>query len=85
MRTNDGLVSSTQAAGSLVIEEAGGRVTDIHGADLDFATGRLLIRNEGVIASNGRLHPVVPDAVRRVGSPMASGKEVRPSAAQIRE
>ena len=45
-----------QAAGSIIVEEAGGRVTDLHGADLDFSTGRLLARNDGVVASNGVLH-----------------------------
>ena len=55
-----------QAAGTLLVEEAGGRVTDLRGADLDFGAGRVLGRNEGVIASNGSLHAAVLDAVRRV-------------------
>jgi 3'(2'), 5'-bisphosphate nucleotidase len=55
-----------QAAGSLIIEEAGGRVTDLGGARLDFETGRLLTRNKGVVASNGLLHTAVLDAFRRV-------------------
>lgn len=42
-----------QAAGTLIIEEAGGRVTDLRGASLQFGAGRLLTRNAGVIASNG--------------------------------
>ena len=45
-----------QAAGALLIEEAGGRVTDLAGRPFDFSTGRRLERNEGVVASNGRLH-----------------------------
>lgn len=53
-----------QAAGSLIIEEAGGRVTDLNGAPLDFGAGRLLTRNEGVIASNGLLHDAVVDAIQ---------------------
>jgi 3'(2'), 5'-bisphosphate nucleotidase len=44
------------AAGTLLIEEAGGRVTDLVGRPLDFAAGRTLLRNEGILASNGRLH-----------------------------
>jgi len=52
-----------QAAGSLIIEEAGGRVTDMRGHSLDFGTGRMLVRNEGVIASNGHLHAAVLDAL----------------------
>jgi 3'(2'), 5'-bisphosphate nucleotidase len=55
-----------QAAGSIVVEEAGGCVTDLRGAPLDFAAGRLLARNEGLVASNGHLHAAVLDAVRRI-------------------
>jgi 3'(2'), 5'-bisphosphate nucleotidase len=55
-----------QAAGSLIIEEAGGQVTDLTGAALDFGTGPLLTRNMGVIASNGLLHAAVVHAVRGV-------------------
>ena len=57
-----------QAAGSLIVEEAGGRVTDLHGIPLDFAAGRLLARNEGVIASNGQIHARVVDAIRQIQS-----------------
>jgi 3'(2'), 5'-bisphosphate nucleotidase len=53
-----------QAAGALLVEEAGGRVTDLDGLPLDFTTGRHLLRNTGLIASNGRLHDAVL-AVRR--------------------
>ena len=44
------------AAGKLVVEEAGGRVTDTDGKPLDFGRGRFLDRNRGVIATNGKLH-----------------------------
>ena len=54
-----------QAAGSLIVEEAGGRVTDLNGDRLDFGAGRLLTANEGVIASNGVLHDAVLEAVQR--------------------
>lgn len=54
-----------QAAGSLLIEEAGGRVTDLGGQPLDFATGRRLLRNEGMLASNGLLHAAALEAVQR--------------------
>lgn len=56
-----------QAAGSLLVEEAGGRVTDLDGLPLDFTTGRELLRNKGLIASNGLLHDAVLDVVRRQG------------------
>ena len=55
------------AAGALMLEEAGGSVTDLRGAPLDFRAGRTLARNQGVIASNGHLHDVVIDAIRRLG------------------
>jgi 3'(2'), 5'-bisphosphate nucleotidase len=51
------------AAGSIVIEEAGGRVTDIAGAPLDFSLGHTLANNRGVIATNRRLHDRVLVAV----------------------
>ncbi|MBI5758662.1 MAG: 3'(2'),5'-bisphosphate nucleotidase [Planctomycetales bacterium] len=54
------------AAGVLVIEEAGGRVTDILGQPLDFSCGRELSRNKGIIATNGLIHDRVVTAVREV-------------------
>jgi len=45
-----------QAAGSIIIQEAGGRVTDLDGKPFDFSTGRTLENNRGVLASNGHLH-----------------------------
>jgi 3'(2'), 5'-bisphosphate nucleotidase len=57
-----------QAAGALVLEEAGGRITDLQGAALDFTTGRALIHNRGILASNGRLHPAALQALRAVGA-----------------
>ncbi|HSR52590.1 MAG TPA: inositol monophosphatase family protein [Acidobacteriota bacterium] len=55
-----------QAAGSLVIEEAGGKVTDLDGRPLDFAAGRKLLNNRGVLASNGRLHEAGLQALREL-------------------
>jgi 3'(2'), 5'-bisphosphate nucleotidase len=57
-----------QAAGSLVVEEAGGRVTDLRGEMLDFDQGRTLCKNIGVLASNGRLHDKALEALHRVGA-----------------
>ncbi len=53
-----------QAAGSLVIEEAGGRITDLDGKGLDFSVGPLLTQNRGVVASNGHLHEAALKALR---------------------
>jgi 3'(2'), 5'-bisphosphate nucleotidase len=44
------------AAGALIVEEAGGTVTDIAGRPLEFTHGRELAANRGVIVTNGRLH-----------------------------
>jgi len=52
------------AAGMIVVEEAGGTVTDVHGNTLDFSQGRKLEDNQGIIATNGRFHDEVVDAVR---------------------
>lgn len=54
------------AAGALLVEEAGGRVTDIHGCPLDFSKGRELSDNRGVVATNGHLHDAVLSAIRDV-------------------
>jgi 3'(2'), 5'-bisphosphate nucleotidase len=51
------------AAGALLVEEAGGRVTDASGADLDFGAGRKLFRNRGVVVSNGRFHEAILNAL----------------------
>jgi HAL2 family 3'(2'),5'-bisphosphate nucleotidase len=54
------------AAGSLLVRESGGTVTDVDGRPLDFTCGRTLERNRGILATNGRLHARVLDAVGRV-------------------
>ncbi|KAJ1552524.1 hypothetical protein HK405_011007, partial [Cladochytrium tenue] len=54
------------AAGSLLVEEAGGTVTDVQGNPLDFTQGRTLRANKGVIATAGGVNAAVLDAVRRV-------------------
>jgi 3'(2'), 5'-bisphosphate nucleotidase len=55
------------AAGMLVVEEAGGTVTDIHGLPLDFGYGGRLEANSGVVATNGQLHDEVLVALRETG------------------
>ncbi len=51
------------AAGSILVEEAGGRVTDMSGRPLNFSTGRSLQENQGIIASSGTLHDVILKAL----------------------
>lgn len=54
------------AAGAIVVQEAGGRVSDLNGVPLDFSQGRKLFKNSGVIATNGLLHEAVLDAIQRI-------------------
>ena len=55
-----------QAAGSLIVEEAGGRVSDLFGRPLDFTAGRTLLNNRGILASNGHLHEQALQALQAV-------------------
>jgi len=55
-----------QAAGSIIVEEAGGKVTDLDGKALDFSRGRKLNENRGICASNGLLHNEALEALRTV-------------------
>jgi len=54
------------AAGSIVVEEAGGKVTDCDGKALDFTAGRRLANNRGIIATNGRIHNAVLNAIAQL-------------------
>jgi 3'(2'), 5'-bisphosphate nucleotidase len=51
------------AAGSLIVEEAGGKVSDIGGKKLDFSVGKTLQRNRGILATNGAVHERVLEIV----------------------
>jgi len=57
-----------QAAGSIVVEEAGGRITDLQGRPLDFSQGRTLADNRGVLATNGLIHGELLDGLKRIGA-----------------
>jgi myo-inositol-1(or 4)-monophosphatase len=69
------------AAGSLLVEEAGGHVSNMDGAALDLAVGQ-------IIASNGRLHqPMIevieaarPEAERRHAEMLREDGMPRPTA-----
>jgi len=54
------------AAGSIVVEEAGGVVTDVDGQPLDWGRGRRLERNRGIIAAPAGIHAEVVAAAREV-------------------
>lgn len=52
------------AAGTIIVEEAGGRVTDMFGRPLDFATAARMQDNRGVVVSNGLRHDAVIAALQ---------------------
>ena len=53
------------AAGACIIEEAGGRVTDLDGKPLDFSRGASLGAHvTGIVATNGALHESLLCALR---------------------
>lgn len=54
------------AAGAAVVQQAGGRVTDVDGRTLDFTRGARLEANRGIVATDGRHHDEVVDAVLQV-------------------
>jgi 3'(2'), 5'-bisphosphate nucleotidase len=47
------------ATGSIIAEEAGGKVTDTLGNPLDFSSGIKMKKNHGILVTNGILHDVV--------------------------
>lgn len=51
------------AAGLIVVEEAGGTVTDANGTPLSFLTGKRMHENRGIVATNGKLHQHVLSAL----------------------
>ena len=51
------------AAGMIVVQEAGGTVTDAKGAPLNFLSGKRMHENRGIVATNGKLHQHVLKAL----------------------
>ncbi len=56
------------AAGSLIVEEAGGRVSDIDGKKLDFSAGKTLRHNRGILATNGAVHGRVLEIIAELAA-----------------
>ncbi|MCU0614283.1 MAG: 3'(2'),5'-bisphosphate nucleotidase [Desulfobacterales bacterium] len=54
------------AAGSIIVEEAGGKVTDFKGNPLQFNLGKNLENNIGILATNKHLHTQVLEAIAEV-------------------
>jgi 3'(2'), 5'-bisphosphate nucleotidase len=54
------------AAGLIVVEEAGGRVSDVEGQPFDLTTGQRMTHNRGAVVTAASIHDEVVDAVRSV-------------------
>lgn len=54
------------AAGMLVAQEAGARITDALGKPLDFTRGRTLKNNVGVVVTSGHHHDAALAAVQHI-------------------
>jgi 3'(2'), 5'-bisphosphate nucleotidase len=69
MPTGSGYVEKIwdHAAGALIALEAGACVSDIRGAMLDFAHGRRLERNRGIVAAAPDLHGSILAAIEELG------------------
>jgi len=63
-------VLQDHVGGSIIIEEAGGVVTDAFGKPLDFGLGKTLKANKGIVATSQRIHAEVIKAVKQeLGEP----------------
>jgi 3'(2'), 5'-bisphosphate nucleotidase len=47
------------ASGDIILAEAGGVISDLYGRKLNFENGAYLEGNFGILASNGKLHPLL--------------------------
>lgn len=56
--------------GVIIVEEAGGMVTDLDGNPLDFSLGAKLSNNRGILATNGIIHSQVLEAIKQQKSPL---------------
>ncbi|OGW91447.1 MAG: 3'(2'),5'-bisphosphate nucleotidase, partial [Omnitrophica bacterium RIFCSPHIGHO2_12_FULL_44_12] len=54
------------AASVLMVEEAGGKVTDIEGKALDFTAGRTLCRNKGILVTNQHFHEEILNLLKQI-------------------
>ena len=52
------------AAGIIVVDEAGGKVTDAEGKSLNFLQGKQMTANRGILATNGKLHNRMLEGIR---------------------
>lgn len=52
------------AAGAILVEEAGGKVTDMDGKALNYGDHEKMLDNRGVVVSNGTIHEQVLNALK---------------------
>ncbi|TPX33222.1 3'(2'),5'-bisphosphate nucleotidase [Synchytrium microbalum] len=64
------------AGGALIVVEAGGQISDVTGAPLDFSLGRTLKANKGVVAANSTIFPEVIAAVKQVLNKLSSSDHI---------
>lgn len=55
------------AAGTILMEEAGGTITDVDGKPLDYSHGRRFEHNRGVVGTNGPIHDRIINTLRELG------------------
>ena len=55
------------AAGAIIMEEAGGVVTDSEGKKLDFSKGRTLNNGNGIVAAPPKLHRKLIESIKALG------------------
>jgi 3'(2'), 5'-bisphosphate nucleotidase len=65
------------AAGSIIVEEAGGQVTDMHGQALDFGTSAKMQANRGVVVSSGSLHQAVIATLNKLAATERQAEPLR--------
>lgn len=53
------------AAGAIIVQEAGGIVSDFAGNPLDFNAGETLAKNRGAVASSKPIHPLLIEAIAK--------------------
>jgi len=54
------------AAGTLIVKEAGGIVTDFNGKPIDFSQGKYLNKNCGILATNGFIHEEILKITKKI-------------------
>lgn len=55
-----------QAPGVILVQEAGGRASDLDGKPFDFTRGRQLTANRGVLLTNGVLHDTILGVLKKL-------------------